>query len=242
MEDLSISYCFTMEDGKQHIFDLLIGGETLDLKKNISGKMPSWINLEFHQCSNCTLSTATHMYCPLSLSLVDIVQCFNKFMSYEDVQLDVITKERKISQKTTIQRGISSLMGLVMATSGCPYTKFFKPMARFHLVMANEEETLYRAASMYMLAQYYLNQEGRVADIELNGLKKIYNDIQVVNAAVTQRLRTAAEADSSINAIILLDTYAQAIPFIIEKSINVIRYLFLPYLSGENRTKDNMNI
>ena len=59
-----------------------------------------------------------------------------------------------------------------MATSGCPHMDFFKPMARFHLPLANAEETVYRATSMYLLAQYFLQREGKEADMELEGLKK----------------------------------------------------------------------
>jgi hypothetical protein len=45
-----------------------------------------------------------------------------------------------------------------VATSGCRYTAYFKPMARFHLPFANEEETAYRAISMYLLSQRFLNE------------------------------------------------------------------------------------
>ena len=37
-----------------------------------------------------------------------------------------------------------------MALSGCPVLEQLKPMARFHLPFASVEETIYRAASMYL--------------------------------------------------------------------------------------------
>jgi hypothetical protein len=46
-------------------------------------------------------------------------------------------------------------MGLLIAGSSCPYTHFFKPMARFHLPFANKDETLWRAAATYLLARYF---------------------------------------------------------------------------------------
>ena len=140
-----------------------------------------------------------------------------------------MTAERFITQETTVQRGMSSLMGLVMATSGCPHMAFFKPMARFHLPFASAEETVYRATSMYVLAQYFLQREGHQADLDLTGLREIYNNIEVVNVAVAKRLRTATEADSAINAIILLDIYTKAIPVVIEESLEELRYLFAPF-------------
>jgi len=85
-------------------------------------------------------------------------------------------------------------------------------MARFHLPFADVDETLYRATSMYLLAQYFRQQEGKAGDFELEGLKHIYDNIQLVNAAVADRLRAATKTDATVNAIIILDTFAQAIP------------------------------
>jgi hypothetical protein len=79
------------------------------------------------------------------------LEVFDRIISYDTIRLDVTTRERFISQDTTAQRGISSLLGLLIATSGCPHTRFLRPMARHHLPFASCEETLYRAASMYAL-------------------------------------------------------------------------------------------
>jgi len=123
------------------------------------------------------------------------------------------------------------MMGLVIATCGCPHTAFFKPMGRFHLPLASNEETLFRATSMYLLAQYFLKMEGRHADLELEGLTKIYQNMQIVNVAIANRLRSTSMSDSSINAIIILDNYAKSLPYAIEKSLENLRHLFLPFLS-----------
>ena len=56
--------------------------------------------------------------------------------------------------------------------------------------------------------------------------------MHTLNTAVANRLRAASKTDSSVNAIILLDVYAQTMPFVIEDSLASIRYLFTPYLSG----------
>ena len=132
-------------------------------------------------------------------------------------------------------------MGIVIATSGCPHTVFLKPMARFHLPFATEEETLYRATSMYLLAQYFLQREGKKGDFELQGLREIYDNIQLVNTAIAKRLRAACKTDASVNAIICLDMYAKAIPYVIEESLEEIRYLFTPYLTdrGNPKNKDD---
>jgi hypothetical protein len=230
MEVIAIQYRFTLPDGSQELFSIELNAETLETLRNSHENLPVWTHLSFHQCPHCPLSGDTSPYCPLAASLVRIVQRFGGLFSYEKMRVEVSTQERSIFQDTTIQRGISSLMGLLIPTSGCPHTVFFKPMARFHLPLATEEETVYRATSMYLLAQYFRRKNGENPDLELQGLSRIYRDIELVNTAVARRLRAASEADSTVNAITLLDIYAKALPFGIHESLEDIRYLFAPFL------------
>jgi len=229
MGTMTIKYYFTLPEGVREVFNLQIDAQEVELVGGMPDVLPSWAKLDFHQCPNCPLTPDTYPHCPLAAHLVDIVRRFEGLVSYSEIQVDVMTAERFITQETTVQRGMSSLMGLVMATSGCPHMAFFKPMARFHLPFASAEETVYRATSMYLLAQYFLHKEGHQADLDLTGLREIYNNIEIVNVAVAKRLRTATEADSAINAIILLDIYTKAIPVVIEESLEEIRYLFAPF-------------
>lgn len=231
---IDFQYAFKFSDGSEEIFKLKIDAQNLELIENIPKVLPSWTNLYFHQCPNCTLLEKNHPHCPLAANLVNIVKKFEPFLSYNEINMNVITEERVISQNTTVQRGVSSLLGLVFATSGCSHLAFFKPMARFHLPLANEEETVYRATSMYLLAQYFLKKKGEIIDYELNGLTKIYNNVKILNSSVAQRLRVASKTDSTLNAIVLLDVYAHTIPHVIESYMEEIRYLFTPFLSKES--------
>lgn len=232
MDNIIIDYRFGLSDDKVEEFRAELDPESLNLIMKIPETPPVWTELDFHQCPNCPLDTNIHSYCPVSLSIMDIVKHFDHVLSYDRISLEVITKNRHISQQTSAQEGLSSLMGLLIATSGCPLTEYFKPMARFHLPLASRDETMYRAASMYLLAQYYIHREGREADFQLDGLKKIYDNIQKVNYSVAERLRAASEADSPVNAIVILDTYAKAIPIVIEDSLEYIKYLFNSYIKS----------
>ena len=229
METLNIKYCFTLRDDSKQIFNLKLDKQNLELIGNHPEILPLWTNLDFYQCPNCPLTTHTHLHCPLAINIVSIVKNSESLISYDEIHVEVITEERSISKHTTAQRGISSLIGLVSATCGCPHTAFFKPMARFHLPFASEEETIYRATSMYLLAQYFLDKKGKKTDYEFTGLKKIYNNIQIVNNAIVERLRAFTDTDSSVNALILLDIYAQALPCVIEEYLEEISYLFDPF-------------
>ncbi len=229
METIQIQYSFTLTDGSQEVFDIQLDAQELLLADMAREPLPPWTALDFHKCYICPLDADSHPHCPPSAHLASMVNRFGRVLSHDEVKVVVVTNERTVSQNTTAQRGISSLMGLVMATSGCPHSAFFKPMARFHLPLASEDETIYRATSMYLLAQYLLKKEGRAADVDMEGLAEIYSNMHVVNMAVAERLRVASETDSSVNAIILLDLFAKAMPYVIKDSLDEIRYLFTPF-------------
>jgi hypothetical protein len=233
MKTISIEYRFTLDDGSQEVFNFQLDAKSLELFISTPETLPSWTKLSFHQCPNCSLNVDEHPYCPVAANIAHIVMSFDRLLSCDKIYMTVTTEERIVAQSTTAQRGISSLMGLVIANSGCPHTAFFRPMARFHLPLANIEETIFRAASMYLLAQYFLKKEGRKADFDLHGLKQIYENIHIVNEAMTERLRAATNSDLPPNAVILLDLYAQAFPFAISETLKNIRSLFTPYL-GES--------
>jgi hypothetical protein len=234
MELITIRYSFIFGEGPnagEEVFDLHLDAENLQLQDNIPKELPDWTKLDFYQCSNCPLNVQTYTYCPMAANVVNIVNKFDSLLSYNEIHLVVTTKERRISQLTTIQRGVGSLMGLVIATCGCPHSVFFKPMARFHLPLANNEETIYRAASMYLLAQYFLKKKGKEVDWELKGLEEIYTNIQIVNFTFAERLRAATKTDSVLNALVELDIYAQTLSLVIEESLEEIRFLFKSYLN-----------
>ena len=233
MKNISIKYFFKLPDNTQEIFDLELDAQSLELVINAPENPPQWTNLDFHQCPNCPLDSDTHPKCPLMLNLVDIVSRFDHILSYDEISLEVVMDERSVSGHTTAQKGLSSLMGVVVASSGCPHTKFFKPMLRFHLPLSSEAETIYRAASMYLLAQYFILKEGKKADFALHGLEIIYNNVHLINTAIAERLRFASKSDSSVNAIILLDMYTNTIPCAIEESLEELRHLFNPYLKTQ---------
>jgi hypothetical protein len=232
MEAISIRYLFKLPDNRKEIIDLLLDARTLDLMNAIPEELPSWTSLSFHQCPNCPLTLQQTPHCPVAAHFVKLMETFKSLLSYDIVHVDIITSQRVVSKETSAQKGVSSLMGLIMATSGCPHTAFLKPMARFHLPFADAQETVYRATSMYLLAQYFLRKEGKEADMELNVLKKIYSNVQIINEAMASRLRAISEKDVALNSLVILDAFAQTVPFVIEDSLEEIRHLFATYLES----------
>ncbi len=238
MDIIEITYCFHLEDKKRETFKLRLDAGSLELISDNGAPVPEWAALEYHQCSNCTHNREETPYCLVAKNLASVISRFDAICSHEKIDLEVITDERRIIQNTTAQRAISSLLGLIFATSGCSHTAYMKPMARFHLPLASHEETTFRAAGMFLLAQYFQEKAGQGGKFDMAGLKDIYQALHVINIAISDRIRSALSAEASINAVVILDTRANLIPFSIEEQFDEIRHLFDAYDSegiDENR-------
>ncbi len=229
MGPIEVSYKFTLADSSPETFDLKLDPTTLELIDNVPAELPAWTELGYHQCPDCPIQQGERTHCPAAANLVNLVSGFARILSHEWITNEVTTAERSYVQEVPAQRGISSLMGFIMATSGCPQTVFFRPMARFHVPWASQEETTYRSTSMYLLAQYLRKRDGKDADLELDGLKNIYERVRAVNRAFIERLRAATEEDSAINAIVVLDTQSLSIPWSIDSALEELRPGFDPY-------------
>lgn len=223
MSSAKLVYHFQFPDGRT---------ESLQVGDAVPGQaqadLPPWTALGFHQCSNCPLSAADTVHCPMAVSLVPLVVLFDKVRSYDDVTAQVESEERTVSKRTSVQRVLRSLMGLLSASSECPRIDFLKPMARFHLPFSSTVETIYRVVSTYLLAQYFLRQQGKPADAGLEGLKARYRELQQVNAGMAARLGAIRleGGDSSVNALVLLDLFAHSLPYSIDAELEELQPAF----------------
>jgi len=230
MDPVVISYRFDTKDGTHAEFDLELDPDTLELPL-AEGDLPEWTTLEFRKCPNCPLDPETHPHCPSAAHLPGLIHTFNHLVSHDRVQVEVVTRERTFVQNVSMQRGIGALMGLIMATSGCPITAFFRPMARFHLPFSTQDETIYRAASAYLLADYFRSRaSGRDPDRNLEGLSAVYERVHILNKAFFDRVKVAALTDSSLNAVVHLDMFALMLPLQARRELPAIMKYFKPYL------------
>jgi hypothetical protein len=149
---LRIRYRFDLPDGSQKTLDLQFDATTFRLSNPLPAEPPFWTELKFNQCANCPLSTERHAHCPAAVQMAAALEPLNALVSFDTVGVTVVQPERTVHVETTAQQAMSSLLGLIMATAGCPWTDRLRPMARFHLPFANEAETLYRSVSMFLLS------------------------------------------------------------------------------------------
>jgi hypothetical protein len=169
----------------------------------------------------------------MAVRLVPLMNVTSKRLSYDTVDVDVETPQRRYGKTTSIQNAMGSLRGLLSASSDCPHVAFLRGMAQFHLPFSNEKETLYRVASTYLLAQYLLHQKGVKADWELKHLRQHYDELQTVNFAMAARLRAASEKDGALNALVLLDSLAKTLQFSIDDALEAIRPVFDYYWQAQ---------
>lgn len=227
---IAIQYRFEIKDGTKEVFNIRLDPVTLVRIIPHPRKLPDWTRLLFHQCPHCPFTADSHPACSVTLNILDLVERFDRLTSYDRMSVTVLSEERITAKITSAQRAISSLMGLLIATSDCPLTDFFKPMARFHQPFAGEDETVWRALSTYLQLQLFLHREGETVDFDLTGLREIYNKIQKLNVCLARRLRSVCEKDGTVNAVVVLDAFAKSMPPTIERSLKKLHPIFEPIL------------
>jgi hypothetical protein len=144
-------------------------------------------------------------------------------VSFDTLGVTVTQAERTIYAETTAQQALSSVLGLIMATAGCPWTDRFRPRARFHLPFANEVETVYRSVCMFLLARALAGAGDTPGFTEL---EKLYENLHVVNRGMSRRLGAATRTDPAQNAMALLDSYTTLLPAALEGSLDELKPLF----------------
>ena len=227
---IKIDYSYRFQNGSTKTFNLLLDAQTLGLMLEKRPDPPLWVLLNHKKCENCPLDERKHPYCPVALNFSDIAEQFKDMLSHEKVSVIVTTDERTYSKVTTIQQGLSPLIGIIMTTSGCPVMEHLKPMVRFHLPFATLEETIFRMVSMYLMVQHYRHQDGKPVDWTLDGLVKVYATVSIVNRDFAIRLRDAAKKDANINALVNLDCFAAMLPLAAEDTLQAIKPYFSAYL------------
>ena len=212
-------YTFAFDEHRDCQFEILISKQDISLIEKKKESYPSWAELDSFKCPNCPLDSDEVKYCPMAASISDPVEAFLDIVSYEEVDVTVECDERTYRRKGALQEGLSSLMGLYMATSGCPNLKKLRPMAANHLPFASVDETIYRVLSTYALAQAMRKSSGLESDEGFDGLMDLYENIGVVNEQFCQRLMHLQCEDSNVNAVLILNNFAQFVPLSIDEDM-----------------------
>jgi hypothetical protein len=230
-QELRIRYRFDLPDGSNKHVDLNFAVADFRLSNPTPIDPPFWTELKFSQCANCPLSTDEYAHCPAALHMAPVVESLKELVSFDVVGVTVTQAERTVHAETTAQQAMSSVLGLIMATSGCPWTDRLRPMARFHLPFASEAETVYRSVCMFLLAR----ELKRVGDAHgFAELTDLYENLHVVNRDMSRRLGAATRTDPARNAMALLDSYTTLLPAALESSLQELKPLFDAWREPKN--------
>jgi hypothetical protein len=232
-----IRYRFDLPDGSQKILDFAFDAADFRLSNAPPADPPFWTELGFNRCANCPLDAAKHTHCPVALQMASALEPLQGLVSFETVGVTVVQSGRTIYAQTTAQQAMCSVLGLIMATAGCPWTDHLRPMARFHLPFADEAETVYRSVCMYLLACHLAGakREGGANDApSFAALEGLYKNLHVVNRDMSRRLGAATRADPARNAMALLDSVTTLLPAALDCSLDELTPLFDAWASLES--------
>ena len=228
---LTILYRFDLPDGSTKTLEFAFDAVDFKMLKAPPDPPPFWTELTFSRCANCPLDETLNAHCPAALQLASALEPLSALVSFDTVGVTVTQAERTLYAQTSAQQAMSSVIGLVMATSGCPWTDHLRPMARFHLPFASEAETVYRSIGMFLLARA-LADSGESQGFA--ALEALYENLHVVNRDMSRRLGAAARTDPARNAMALLDAYTTLLPAALERSLDELRPLFDAWQTKKN--------
>lgn len=198
MDSEHVVYRFELEDREVEFNVATRPGQIQD-----GGAHPEWARLGHKQCACCPLKESECAYCPAATRINEVMETFGSHQSIERVKVTVTTAERSYLEDCDLQVGINSLMGLMMATSGCPVLKELGAMASFHIPFCTTRETLHRTVGSYLIKQYFKQLEGGQPDWRLVQLKELYGQLEGLNQDFSKRIQSSAQSDAVSNAVIM---------------------------------------
>lgn len=220
-KEKTVVYEYRFSDGRHERFDLAFSPE---MALDGWGREEPWTALSFHPCSHCPLPGGGH--CPFAKALVPVIERFSGDLSYTPVVVTVHLGDKLIQAERALQHGLSPLIGLIGATTGCPHLEFFRPMARTHLPFADQQDTLFRVIASHLLGRYFTQGRGGTLSLDFPGLAQCCADAAQVNRFMAGRIRAVSTNDAVVNALITLDSGIQTMPYVIEDELEDLAWLY----------------
>lgn len=222
--DPIVSYKFTLDDGRVAEFKVDRSrkwDDAIDQQEH-----EAWTRLDFHQCSNCPLSSDEYKHCPAAVDLEPVAAQFSDIVSFEKVRVEVRTEERVYVNDCDAQTGLRSLTGLIMSTSGCPILNQLRVLAEMHLPFATLNETVFRICGAYLIREYLEMKSGNNPDWDMTKLLNFFQELQSLNQSFKARLNSAVQRDSNLNALGSLFFISLGLQMSLEENLQEFRQYF----------------
>lgn len=223
---MAVEYRITLDD--EHAFNYKINLERDVLASDRSAaNTADWTRLEYQQCTNCPLTPEQRVHCPAAVDLQTVVEDFRGLPAFRKAWVNVRTEEREYSKLVNLEVALRSLLGVIMATSGCPILARLKPMARNHLPFASDTEFVMRTVSMYALRELFNQRDGRTPDWELGDLTRDFAALQLVNQALWHRIHDVCGSDTNLKAFLSFFSMSSSMTYSLDTQLEKIRPLVM---------------
>ncbi len=223
---MAVEYRITLDD--EHAFNYKIQLERDVLVSDRAGAPAAdWARLEYQQCTNCPLTPAQRQQCPAAVDLQTVVEDFRGLPAFRKAWVHVRTEEREYSKMVNLEVALRSLLGVIMATSGCPILRRLKPMAHNHLPFATDTEFVLRTVSMYVLRELFNQRDGRTPDWELGELTRDFSALQLVNQALWHRIHDVCAGDTNLKAFLSFFSMSSSMTYSLDAQLEKIRPLVM---------------
>lgn len=191
------------------------------------GGLPHWTLLEHRMCPGCPLAGKAAR-CPAAVGARDIIEAFQDVASTGQLLVTVTTPQRELRRHVDAQTAVRSMLGLALASSGCPELAPLRPLAIHHLPFADVQETLFRTVGSWMVRQYFEAKHGGTPDFGLVKLREYYDRLQVVNRAFFGRVEAAVNQDANANAVGQWFSMSALVSMSLEEGLEDLEALFAP--------------
>lgn len=219
---MEVKYDFEFDGGKELNYKIDI--DRHGMRENINNNTPpEWAALTHCQCSNCPLSENDTSVCPAAYDIQDVIEDFQSIPANHKANIKVIASDRSYSKRTTVEEGLRSLMGLVLATSQCPILSQLKPMAMHHMPFSSSNEFILRSVSVYLLQQYFEYRGENAPDWDLKGLINRNKQLQLVNQALWQRVHLDNNNDSNLKTLLSFFSMSSSVSVSLEAQLQKLK-------------------
>ncbi|EQC49893.1 hypothetical protein M899_2615 [Bacteriovorax sp. BSW11_IV] len=219
-------YKISFANGEVYTKDIVIDNidGTLVESEIIPKDLEEMARLDFCKCTHCPYSEKEFKYCPVFRNITQVVNDFKNHNPHEVVTASVEFNGRKVETKDELHVPLTSLVGLLMASSECEYFDFLKPMAKTHQPFSTYEETLIRVVSFYFLNRFLC---GHTLDWNIQELRKQYQDLEKVNAGILERIKAIKDgAEAEAEAVLVLDSFIKNFSWEYELNLDDLKEFF----------------
>ncbi len=184
---------------------------------------------------HCQACEAHHGCCKAERALDGVLTEFENLKSTDWVNASVRMEGRQVSVESPAPRVLASLLGLLMASSGCPRLIPFRAMALYHLPFATAEENAIRAAGFWLMRCWIQGEP--LDENPFSALQTAWDNLEEVNRHVSQKVLARSQHDAASNGIAFLDVLAKMGTMGLESALETLR----PVLSAQACSTPNLS-